>query len=182
MESWEKAVNSSMKEKSRNKIMNYGFTCARMLGSVILQRHMDPCFFWLIEPLKRLIPWRELEEIICARDNVESDDKHSLVFPGLHLNSPCQLWNCGTPQYIIVLHSFVFIIASKRIWSCSGHFPLYGGLENKCDSGVTLGLCKQRGICSLIKGKTHILMLLPKESTNHWTSEWKSLQCSLVLS
>lgn len=43
-------------------------------------------------PLRRLILSSELEEIICARDNVESDDKHSLVFPGLHLNSPpCQL-------------------------------------------------------------------------------------------
>lgn len=148
------AVNCSTK-KSRKRIIKYAFKSAMMLGSVkvTLQRHMELCFLWLIEPLRRLILWSELEEIICARDNVESDDKHSLVFPWLHLNSPqCQLWNCGTPQYIIMLHSFVFIIASKRIWSCSGHFLLYRGLENKCDSGVTLGLYKQWGICSLIKG------------------------------
>lgn len=149
-----KAVNCSIK-KCRNQIMKYGFKSAVMPGSVkvALQRHMELCFLWLIEPLRRLILWSELEEIICAGDNVESDDKHSLVFPWLHLNSPrCQLWNCGTPQYIIMLHSFVFIIASKRIWSCSGHFLLYRGLENKCDSGVTSGLYKQWGICSLIKG------------------------------
>lgn len=155
--------------------MKSGFESAAMLGSVKVacrsMKHVEPCLLWLIEPLRRLILWSGLEEIICARDNVESDDKHSLVFPWLHLNSPrCQLWNCGTPQYIIMLHSFIFIIASKRIWSCSGHFLLYGGLENKCDSGVTLRLYKQWGICSLIK--THILMLLPKESTSHWTSEW----------
>lgn len=145
----------ALKKKSRNRIMKHGFKSTVMVGSVrvALQRHVELCFLWLIEPLRRLILWSELEEIICARDNVKSDDKHSLVFPWLHLNSLwCQLWNCGAPQYIIMLHSFVFIIASKRIWSCSGHFLLYRGLENKCDSGVTLGLYKQWAICSLIKG------------------------------
>lgn len=66
------------------------------VGAVTLIQlgHMVPCSLWLIEPQRRLILWSELEEIICARDNVESDDKRSLVFPGLHLNSPqCQLWN-----------------------------------------------------------------------------------------
>lgn len=135
------------KKKIRYRIMKVGSV------TVTPWRHMELCFLWLIEPLRRPILSSELEEIICARDNVESDDKHSLVFPWLHLNSRrCQLWNCSTPQYIIMLHSFVFIIASKGIWSSSGHFRLYGGLENKCDSGVTLGLHKQRGICSLMKG------------------------------
>lgn len=76
--------------------MKYGFKCAVMSGSVtvIPLGHMVPCSLWLIEAQRRLILCSELEEIICARDNVESDDKHSLVFPGLHLNSPqCQLWN-----------------------------------------------------------------------------------------
>lgn len=139
---------SASLKTSRNRTMKYDCKHATLPGSV-----KDIWSLWLIQPpLRRLILSSELEEIICARDNVESDDKHSLVFPGLHLNSPpCQLWNCSTPQYIIMLHSFVFINASKEIWSCSGHFLLYWGLENKCDPRVTLGLCKQRGICSLIK-------------------------------
>lgn len=144
------SVAYSIKKKPRQRTMK----SAVMVGSVqvALLRHVELCFLWLIEALRRLILRSELEEIICARDNVESDDKHSLVFPWLHLNSArCQLWNCSAARYIIMLHSFVFIIASKGIWSCSGHFRRYGGLENKCDSGVTLGLYKQWGICGLIK-------------------------------
>lgn len=105
--------------------MKYGFRFAARPGSVkaARHRHLELSFLWLIESLRRPIPWSELEEIICARHNAESDDKHSLAFPRLHLNSPrCQLWKCAAPQYNIVLHSFVFIIASKRSWSCSGHF------------------------------------------------------------
>lgn len=101
---------------SKNRIMNDGLKCTVMPGwvKVNLWRHLE--LFPLINrtPLRRRMRWSELEEIICARDNVESDDKRSLVLPRLHLNSsPCQLWNCGSPRYIIMLHSFVFIIASK---------------------------------------------------------------------
>lgn len=89
-------AHSRKGERSSARIMKYCFKCAVMSGSVTVIQlgHMVPCSLWLIEPQRRLILWSELEEIICARDNVKSDDKHSLVFPGLHLNSPqCQLWN-----------------------------------------------------------------------------------------
>lgn len=101
--------------------MKYGSKSAAVVRSVrvALQRHVEPSFLWLIEPLRRLILWSELEEIICARDNVESDDKHSLVFPWLHLNSPCdvELWNCGPPPiyYHVTLICFHYCIKEELV-------------------------------------------------------------------
>lgn len=115
-----KKKKDSRHHGSNAKITKYGFKCAVMSGSVTVIQlgHMVPCFLWLIEPQRRLILWSELEEIICARDNVESDDKHSLVFPGLHLNSPqCQLWNLrhSSINYHVTLICFHYRIKEDLV-------------------------------------------------------------------